>query len=763
MAEASSAASSATSSRAFLPALLYGSMIAGVVLAFFWILNAGEKIIAPAAAIASGGPLGAAGSGVDDLLHVLLALAVVIVTARTLGAVFRRGRQPPVIGEIVAGILLGPSLLGRLAPAASAYLFPPAMGPFLDMISQVGIILYMFLVGLELDPSLLRRRGHATVAISHASIIAPFLSGAALALALYPKLSNSGVPFTNFALFLGVSMAVTAFPVLARILTDRRIQKTRVGAIALTCAAVDDVTAWCLLAFVVSVARAETAGAARTAAMAIAYIAAMLLVVRPAMERLSRLYGNRGRLTQGLMAALFVMLLLSSFATELIGIHAVFGAFALGAVIPHDSGMARELGERLEDIVIVLLLPAFFAFTGLRTQLGLVSGAEQWMLCGAIIAVASMGKFGGSVAAARIAGIGWRDASALGILMNTRGLMELIVLNIGLDMGIISPTLFAMLVIMALATTLATTPILHLIMRREPLEEEAAARQPAAPHLSEIDRSAILVPVANPQGVAPLVDLALAATPPDAPPPRVLALVRRPLGGVRLGLRAMNEAVAPRSAALAAALEMAWSRGEVITPQAVWSDDPASDILRTAEEPQIRWVMLGPHRAVFGSDFTGGLVREILERARALPLSVGVVIHGGETRFTQVYALADSSYDGVASIELAARIAARKDCDLRVMLTHSIADDTDPALTAILDETARMLGLRLHTEVLPDMEAVAAAGRAADGLVIMGTNTAARIGLSSDGSADGRMLVIVQGAQAGPRKRNLVRGYGAGS
>jgi Kef-type K+ transport system membrane component KefB len=759
MAEASSPAKAGAS----LAALLYASMIAAVTLAFLGIRYAGEKIAAPAPIIISGGAIGAASPGPDDLPHILLALAVVIIAARMLGALFRRAHQPPVVGEIVAGVMLGPSLLGHFAPSASAYLFPPAIGPFLNMISQVGIILYMFLVGLELDPSLLRRRGHATVAISHASITVPFLLGSALALVLYPRLSNSGVPFTNFALFLGVSMAVTAFPVLARILTDRRFQKTRIGAIALACAAVDDVTAWCLLAFVVGIARAEAAGAARTAAMAIAYIAAMLLVARPAMVRLSLFYGNRGRLTQGVMASVFVMLLLSSFATELIGIHAVFGAFALGAVIPHDSGMARELGERLEDFVIVLLLPAFFAFTGLRTELGLVSGAQQWILCGAVIAVASIGKFGGSVGAARVAGLGWRDASALGVLMNTRGLMELIVLNIGLDMGIISPTLFAMLVIMALVTTFATTPILHLITRKESLKGEAAEWETVSPHLSEIDRSAILAPVANPQGVGPLVDLALAATPPDAPPPRVLALVRRPLGEVRLGLRERDEAMAPRSAALAAALEIAWSRGEVITPQAVWSDDPASDILRVAEEPQIRWVMLGPHRAVFGNDFTGGVVREILERARALPLSVGVVIHGGETRCTQVYAVADSSDDGVASIELAARIAARKDCDLRVMLTHSIADDTDPALTVILDEAARMLGLRLHTEVLPDMDAIVAAGRAADGLVVMGTSIAARIGLSSDASSEGRMLVLVQGAQAGLRKRNLVRAYGSGS
>ncbi len=452
----------------------YGAMIVALVLIYLWIRSFGDTLGAPAPQTDAIFGSAAARANASELLHMLVALVVVIATARGLGSIFRNAHQPPVVGEIIAGIVLGPSLLGRVVPGAEAYLFPPAVGPFLNIIAQVGVILYMFLVGLELDPSLLRKRGHATVAISHASIITPFLLGALIALMLYPRLSTSDVPFTCFSLFLGVSMSVTAFPVLARILTDRKIHKTRMGAIALTCAAVDDVTAWCMLAFVVSVAQSESTGALKTIGMALAYIALMLMVVRPAMVRLSLVYGNRGRLTQGVLAMIFVALLLSASATELIGIHAVFGAFALGALIPHDSGMARELSDRLEDFVIVLLLPAFFAYTGLRTQIGLVSGWDQWMICALIVVVASAGKFGGSVIAARITGLNWRDSSALGVLMNTRGLMELIVLNIGLEMKVISPTLFAMLVIMALVTTFATTPILHLITRRQEPELEPA-------------------------------------------------------------------------------------------------------------------------------------------------------------------------------------------------------------------------------------------------------------------------------------------------
>src|SRR5208282_5917299 len=685
-------------------AAAYGLMIGGLVLLYLWIRSYGETLGAPPASGTTIFGSAASRANEGDLLHVLLALVVVIATARAMGSIFRSAGQPQVIGEILAGIVLGPSLLGRLAPGAEGYLFPATVGPALNIIAQVGVILYMFLIGLELDPALLRKRGHTTVAISHASIVAPFLLGATIAPYLYPRLSTSDVPFTYFSLFLGVSMSVTAFPVLARILTDRQIHKTHMGAIALTCAAVGDLTAWCMLAFVVSVARAQAAGALATIAMALGFVLLMLVVVRPAMVRLSLLYGNRGRLTQGVMASIFVALLISSSVTELIGIHAVFGAFALGAVIPHDSGMAREMTDRLEDIVIVLLLPAFFAYTGLRTQIGLVNGSEQWMMCALIVVVASAGKFGGSAIAARITGLDWRDSSALGVLMNTRGLMELIVLNIGLEMNVISPTLFAMLVIMALVTTLATTPILHLITRRQEEEMDAfpelgtfspepavtpqapprapaprPSQPPPRPILVGTEHSAILVPVSNPEGVAVLVELALAATPHDAPPPRVLALVKTPSGGVRSGLREADQRVPPRSPALSAALDLALERGGVITPQAVWTTNPAADILAYANEPQIGWLLMGSHRAVFGTDFMGGVGREILDKARALPVHVAVVIHGGERPLDRVFAVVDRGTHGRAALDLALRVAIRKRSGLHAVLVPEAgtAEDTE--------------------------------------------------------------------------------------
>ena len=403
---------------------------------------------------------------VNDFVHVMLALALVIASARALGALFRLVHQPPVIGEMIAGIMLGPSLLGKFAPGFAAYLLPQSIAPLLNVISQFGIILYMFLVGLELDVSALKDRARSTIMISHASIVVPFLLGAMLALLLYPYLSNSSVSFTAFSLFLGVSMSVTAFPVLARILTDRGIHKTKMGMLTLACAAIDDVTAWCLLAFVVSVT-AHAGSATRTLFMAMVYIAVMLVVVRPLVIRVTHWMDSKGRMTQGILATVLLGILFSSLATESIGIHSIFGAFVLGAVIPNRSKLARELTAKLEDFVIVFLLPAFFAFTGLRTQIGLVNGTRDWIFCALIILVASAGKFGGSALAARWSGLSWRESSALGILMNTRGLMELIVLNIGLELGVISPTLFAMLVIMALVTTMATTPVLQFISRRD--------------------------------------------------------------------------------------------------------------------------------------------------------------------------------------------------------------------------------------------------------------------------------------------------------
>jgi Kef-type K+ transport system membrane component KefB len=434
---------------------------------FWWICREGSGLQAPEPGI--GVPHVArytAGNDRGDLLpHLLLGMLIILLAARLVGWAFARLRQAPVMGEVVAGILLGPSALGWIWPEGEAQLFPAALQPYLAAIAQVGIVLYMFLVGLELNPALLRGRARATVAVSHASIVVPFLLGSSLALVLYPRLSSSDVPFVSFALFSGVALSVTAFPVLARILSDRKLHTTRLGAIALACAAADDVTAWCMLAFVVGVTQAAVQRAVLTVVLAMLYLAVMLLICRPLVHRLvARL--SHEQVTRTVMAAVCIALLASALITELIGIHALFGAFLLGAIVPPESPLARAIAGRLEDLVAVLLLPAFFAMTGLRTEIGLVSGASAWLMVGLIILVASVGKFGGAYVAGRLTGLEAREAGLLGIMMNTRGLMELIVLHIGLDLRILSPTLFSMFVLMALATTLMTTPLIDALTPR---------------------------------------------------------------------------------------------------------------------------------------------------------------------------------------------------------------------------------------------------------------------------------------------------------
>ncbi len=438
----------------------YLALLGAGLAVFFAVRHSGAQLVAPAAL--SPERFGDTGGSahLDLLLHVLVALIAIVGAARVVGRVARVFGQPAVVGEILAGLLLGPSFLGRIAPGVASFILPTQVTPLVQILAQVGVILFMFLVGVELDPAQLRRRGTVALAISHASIVVPFSLGALLALFLYPRLGTADVPFTAFALFLGVSMSVTAFPVLARILAERKLDKSALGVLALTCAAVDDVTAWCLLALILGVVQSHVSGALTMGGLVVVYVGVLLGVVRPLLVRACAIADRRGGLSQSGLAAMMVLVLASALATDAIGIHALFGAFAVGACIPPGSVVARELRRRIEDLVVVLFLPAFFALTGMRTQVGLLGGIADLGLCGLIVLVACAGKLGGSAIAARVVGLSWRDSIAIGVLMNTRGLMELVVLNIGLDLHIISPRLFTMLVIMAVVTTLITAPLL---------------------------------------------------------------------------------------------------------------------------------------------------------------------------------------------------------------------------------------------------------------------------------------------------------------
>ncbi len=408
----------------------------------------------------------------ENLQHplgiLLLQLLVIIAAARLLGALFLKFGQPGVIGETIAGIILGPSLLGILSPEVQASLFPAAAMGTLHALSQIGVILFMFIVGIELDVQHLRHKAHATILVSHASILIPFCLGAALSLLLYPMLAPAHVSFVAFALFMGIAMSITAFPVLARILEERGMSQSHLGRTAIACAAVDDVTAWCMLAVVVAIVKSRgLGGSLLTIGLAVLFIAVMLFLLKPSAVRLFGGNARGERHSKGRVAGILAFVFMAALSTEIIGIHALFGAFLAGVIMPAQPGLRAFLRERLETFSSVFLLPIFFAFTGLRTQIALLDDGSSWLTCAGIIAVAIVGKFGGSMLAARWTGMSWHESTALGALMNTRGLMELVVLNIGYDLGILAPRMFAMMVSMALVTTFMTGPVLALLESRK--------------------------------------------------------------------------------------------------------------------------------------------------------------------------------------------------------------------------------------------------------------------------------------------------------
>jgi Kef-type K+ transport system membrane component KefB len=398
-------------------------------------------------------PAMAAMTSADINVHVLLALGVVIVAARAAGWAISKIGQPRVHGEILAGILLGPSLLGVVSPSTLDGLFPTEVVGALKVLAQIGLVLFMFLIGLELDIQKLRGHGRKAVVISQCSIVTPILLGAVLAVWLYPRL-GAGVDRLGFTLFMGAAMAITAFPVLARVLQETGLTRTRIGVLTITCAAVDDVTAWCVLAGVVAVVQATGFGdAVVTVVLSLAYLAAMLTVVRPLVARMPAVP----------VWLAICMALLSAWVTEEIGIHAIFGAFMAGAVMPRRTAVQREIHDRLESAVVSFLLPVFFVVVGLATRIDALDSPYLWAVTGLVCLTAVAGKWGGSMIGARLTGERWQDAAAIGILMNTRGLTELVILSVGLELGVITTTVFTIMVIMALVTTLMATPLLALV------------------------------------------------------------------------------------------------------------------------------------------------------------------------------------------------------------------------------------------------------------------------------------------------------------
>jgi Kef-type K+ transport system membrane component KefB len=553
-----------------------------------------------------------------------IAVAVVMLVARLFGMAAVALKQPRVMGEVVAGITLGPTVLGALFPGVQAAIFPTDIVPYIGVVAQLGLIFYMFMVGLELDLSQLRGRLGQVAAVSNASVALPMLLGITVAVGIY-ELVAPEIKFAGFALFMGVSMSVTAFPVLARILVERRMLKRPVGALVLASAAVDDVTAWFLIALATAVAAAGSgADVLRTIALAVAFCIVMGFVVRPLLSRVSTAYDEAGTVPGGWVALIFAGVLLSAYATEEIGIALIFGAFVMGLVMPRHAELTEDVTYRVEAFVVTLLLPLFFAYTGLRTNIGLIDRPELWAITGVLLAVAIVGKFGGAALAARFTGFDWRSSSVIGVLMNTRGLTELIVLNLALELGVISEALFAMLVIMALVTTFMAGPLLRLLDPRNelgaPVEEELVeARERSLAEFPAVrpPEESILI---APQTESALVQHRSLAEPlARSEPPRelIIAWLVRPQQGVavRGGLQTENRLLSAATREMDTARRELMDRGIAARAVAFISADPDSDLLRLANAEKVALLLIDGRRPLLGEGVPRGEVGAVLREA----------------------------------------------------------------------------------------------------------------------------------------------------
>ena len=608
------------------------------------------------------------------LLTLFLQIALIVALSRVVGWVFARFRQPQVMGEMLAGILLGPSLLMWLWPSVWKAIFPGGIEGesvrYLDILSQVGVVFFIFLVGLELDPTLLRRHGRAAIGIGIASIIVPLALGMGLTFYLYrPGLFDiRSIRFFPAALFMGTAMSVTAFPVLARILTERNLQKTPLGTVTIACAALNDAVAWCMLAFVVGVVRVGRGGTGVGGAMwtlvwAIIYVLAMFLIVKPLLRRLEIIYDRYGKLSQNIVSIIFLLILASAYATATIGIHALFGAFLVGAIMPKGTQFVRHLTEKLEDYTVVFLLPIFFAFTGLKTQIGLLSSRSLLLDTGLIMLVACAGKFGGSALAARACGKSWRESSAIGVLMNTRGLMELVILNVGRDLGVIGDKIFAMMVLMALVTTAFTTPILSWVYPRRLQAAERLRKSAGGASFT------VLIPVALPKSGGPLVQLAdtLIGPPAEGSGKLVALHLRHPADHptFRSGL---DEAGESFDASLAPLLAQARARSLPVEPLSFVSRDVPADINRIAREQNVDLVLIGFHKPIIGRTILGGTVHRVLEGCES---DVAIFVDRGFRQARRILIpYLGSDHDRLA-LTLAARMARHTEAQVTVL--HVVA------------------------------------------------------------------------------------------
>ncbi|MEA2272465.1 MAG: hypothetical protein QOI98_1173 [Solirubrobacteraceae bacterium] len=607
-----------------------------------------------------------------------IAVALVMLIARLFGIAAVRLGQPRVMGEVVAGIALGPSVFGAIAAGAQASLFSTDILPAFGVAANLGLIFYMFMVGLELDRSQLKGRLAQSAVISNVSVLLPMVLGMLVALPIY-KLVAPEKRFLAFAIFMGVSMSITAFPVLARILAERRMLTRPLGAIAITCAAIDDVTAWFLIALATAIAVAGTASdVARTIAEAAGFCLVMAFAARPLLGRVSAAYDEVGRVPGGWVAAIFAGVLLSAFVTEEIGIAVIFGGFVMGMIMPRNAELTEDVTRRMEDFVVTLLLPLFFAYTGLKTNIGLLDRPELWGLTLLLIGVAIVGKLFGAMIAARLSGFDWRESSVIGTLMNTRGLTELIVLNLALEKGVISDALFAALVIMALVTTFMAGPMLRLLDPHNrygaPVEDEleearraSSARFPAAP----VAERSILVAPQTQAGLAQLRALAEPLARSEPPRELILAeLVPPPRGAdVRGGLQTENRLLQEATERVEKARAELIEGGIAARAIAFTSANAGKDLVKLAASEEVDLVLMDGRRPLLGAGVPRGDVGVVLQEA---PGDVAVLVARDDQSLTPdpergvLVPFGGAEHDW-AALELGAWIASATGVPLRLL------------------------------------------------------------------------------------------------
>ncbi|WP_398344931.1 MULTISPECIES: cation:proton antiporter [Nostocales] len=676
----------------------------------------------------------------DTVILVLIEVLIVIGMSRLIGLALEWLKQPLVIGEIVAGIMLGPSLFGWVAPNLAATLFPPETVPFLNVLSQVGLIFFMFLIGLELDPKYLKGKIDVAIFTGFISVLVPFALATLLALLLYPLLSHGNVSFTAFTLFLASATSMTAFPVLARIITEKNLQATYLGTLALTSAAVNDLVAWCLLAVAIAVAREGTIGGAwHTIIALLLYIGFMMTVGRTFLQRLAIYYRRTKRLNQLLLALIYMGVVASALITELIGIDLIFGAFLLGTIMPKNAGLVREIAGKTKDFVLIFLLPVFFAYSGLRTQIGLVNRPELWLLCGLVLFVAIAGKYTGTYVAARFSGIEKREASALAWLMNTRGLTELIVLNIGLSLGVITPLLFTMLVIVALVTTFMTSPLLEWtypkrLIKLDVVEKEDAPE--ASRDIATVDSYGqiyrILVPVANPSTQKGLVQLAVAIALNYQQPTAVhpLSLIELsedyPFESTPIEANRLIEERRQQLEELIDTLEPPSTRSYVHPIIRICSN-VAQETAEIAELKPADLILVGWHRPAFSNNRLGGRVGQILNTA---PVDVAVFIDRGKKRLENLLVPYSANIHDDLALILALRLLINRDtCLLKILQVVSenrVKNEMSHELHKMMQQLPQSVRDRIDIQTIEASEPIQAVVKASErvDLTIAGTSRA---------------------------------------